>query len=191
VPPHARRAFFAATAAGVGSFAVYGVFNSLAPSFLAGTLHETSHAVAGAVAFAAFASGALAQVALSRVSVRETLRISPYLLIPGLALLVAGMWLPSLAVFVIGGVVTGAGGGLVFRGALAAAGSTAPPGARAEVLAGYFLGAYVGLSVPVVALGVATHYVAARDAVLVFVVLVSIAVIVSVRAVMREQRIDA
>lgn len=101
------------------------------------------------------------------------------------------MWLPSLAVFVIGGVGTGAGAGLVFRGALAAARSTAPPQARAEVLAGFFLGAYVGLSVPVVALGVATRYRAARDAMLVFVVLVSIAVIVSVRAVMREQRIDA
>lgn len=182
VPPETRRTFFAATAAGIASFAVYGVFNSLAPSFLAGTLGETSHAVAGAVAFAAFASGALAQVALSRVDVRETLRISPYLLIPGLVLLVAGMWLPSLAVFVIGGVVTGAGGGLLFRGALATAGSTAPPQARAEVLAGYFLGAYVGLSVPVVALGVATQYVAARDAMLVFVALVSIAVIGSVRA---------
>jgi MFS family permease len=155
VPPQARRTFFAATAAGAASFAVYGVFNSLAPSFLAGTLGETSHAVAGAVAFAAFASGALAQVALSRVGLQATLRISRYLLIPGMALLVVGMWLPSLVVFVIGGVVTGAGGGLVFRGALASAGSTAPPAARAEVLAGYFLGAYVGLSVPVVALGIA------------------------------------
>jgi MFS family permease len=191
VPPRARRTFFAATAAGFGAFAVYGVFNSLAPSFLAGTLHQTSHAVAGAVAFAAFASGAIAQVALSRVGLRETLRIGPYLLIPGLALLVAGMWLPSLAVFVIGGVVTGAGGGLVFRGALAAAGSTAPTEARAEVLSGYFLGAYIGLSVPVVGLGIATQYAAARDVMVVFVALVSAAVIISVRAVLREQRIAA
>jgi MFS family permease len=185
VPADARRTFFAATAAGVASFAVYGVFNSLAPSFLAATLHETSHAVAGAVVFAAFGSGALAQMVLSRAGLREMLRISPYLLVPGMALLVAGMWLPSLAVFAIAGVVTGAGAGLLFRGALAAAGSTAPSDARAEVLAGYFLGAYVGLSVPVVALGVAARYVAPRDAMLVFVVLVSIAVIVSVRAVTR------
>jgi MFS family permease len=183
LPPRARRTFFAATAAGIASFAVYGVFNSLAPSFLVGTLDETSHAVAGAVAFAAFASGALAQVALGRAGLRITLRTGPYLLIPGLALLVAGMWLPSLAVFIIGGIAAGAGGGLVFRGALAVAGSMAPEEARAEVLAGYFLGAYVGLSAPVVALGVATQYVASRDAMLVFAALVSMAVIVSVRAV--------
>jgi hypothetical protein len=190
VPPHGRRTFFAATAAAFGSFAVYGVFTSLAPSFLAGTLHETSHAVAGSVAFVAFASGALAQIALARVGLRATLRTGAGLLVPGLAMLVVGMWLPSLPIFVIGGVLAGAGAGLVFGGAVATAGSTAPTGARGEVLAGLFLGAYVGLSVPVVALGVATQYVPARNAMLVFVVLVSIAVIGSVRAVTQTRVVE-
>ncbi|MCW2639667.1 MAG: transporter [Dactylosporangium sp.] len=188
VPSHVRRTFFAATAAGVASFAVYGVFNSLAPSFLAGTLHESSSALAGAVAFAAFASGALAQIAFSRAGMRLTLRMGPFVLIPGLALLIGGMWLPSLTMFIIGGVVTGAGGGLVFRGALAAAGSTAPPESRAEVLSGYFLGAYIGLSVPVVGLGVATQYASARDVMLIFVAIVTIAVVTCTRAVLAETR---
>jgi MFS family permease len=186
VPPEARGTFLAATAAGVGAFAVYGVFNSLAPTFLAGALHETSHAIAGAVAFAAFASGALAQIAASRVSVCDTLRLGTTALVPGLALLVVGMWLSSLVVFVLGGAVAGAGAGLVFRGALATATSTAPPQARAEVLAGFFLGAYLGLSVPVVGLGVATQWVPPREAMLAFVALVSLAVIASVRAVLHH-----
>jgi hypothetical protein len=42
--------------------------------------------------------------------------------------------------------------------------------------------------VPVVVLGIATKYVAARDVMVVFVALVSAAVIVSVQAVMRERR---
>jgi MFS family permease len=183
VPPDARRAFFAATAAGLASFAVFGVFNSLAPSFLAGTLHERSAAVAGAVAFAAFAAGAVAQILLSRVGVNATLRISMAILFPGLALLIGGMWLPSLAMFVIGGVLTGAGAGLVFRGALVAAGAAAPAESRAEVLSGFFLGAYVGLSVPVLGLGIATQYWAARDVMLVFVAIVVVAVVASLRAV--------
>jgi MFS family permease len=186
VPAHARRMFFVATAAGVAAFAVYGVFNSLAPTFLAGTLHQNSHAVAGLVAFAAFAAGAVAQIALSRAGVVLSLRVGPLLLIPGLALLTGGMWLPSLAMFIAGGVLTGAGGGLVFRGALAAAGSTAPPEARAEVLAGYFLGAYVGLSVPVVGLGIATQYASARSVMLVFVVLVAVALVLCIRALRGE-----
>lgn len=105
----------------------------------------------------------------------------------GLALFTVGMWLPSLPVFVIGGIITGAGGGLVFRGSLVAAASTAPSGSRAEVLAGFFLGGYMGLSAPVIALGVATEYVAARDVMLVFVVLAAIAIAAGTRAVMRHQ----
>jgi MFS family permease len=186
VPPQARRAFFAATSAGLAAFAVYGVFNSLAPSFLSGTLHEDSYAVAGAVAFAAFASGAIAQIGFSHAGLGVMLRAGVCLLLPGLALLVGGMWLPSLVMFVIGGVVTGAGGGLVFRGALVAAGDTAPPQARAEVLAGYFLGAYVGLSVPVVGLGIATRYAPARDVMLVFVVIVAVAIVRAVRSVLTQ-----
>jgi hypothetical protein len=140
--------------------------------------------VAGAVAFAAFAAGAVAQILLSRLDVRATLRISMVVLIPGLALLIGGMWLPSLAMFVIGGVLTGAGAGLLFRGALVAAGAAAPPESRAEVLSGFFLGAFVGLSVPVVGLGIATEYAPARDVMLVFVAIVIAAALASVRAVL-------
>jgi MFS family permease len=186
IPAHARGTFFAATGAAAAAFAVYGVFNSLMPGFLAGTMHETSYAAAGAVAFSAFAAGAVAQIALGRAGVARTLRVAVPVLVAGLALFTLGMWLPSLPVFVIGGIATGAGGGLVFRGSLVAAASTAPPQSRAEVLAGFFLGAYIGLSVPVIALGVATEYVAARDVMLVFVVLAAVAIAAGVRAILRR-----
>jgi MFS family permease len=186
VPAHARGIFFAATFAGMASFAVYGVFNSLVPSFLAGTLHEQSHAVAGAVAFAAFAAGALAQITQRGTSNTNILRRSVPTVIIGLALLAGAMWVGNLAMFVIGGVMTGAGAGLVFKGSLVAAASTAPDGARAEVLAGFFLGAYVGLSIPVVGLGIATMYAPARDVMLVFVVLAAAAIAASVRPLVRH-----
>src|SRR6202035_1463337 len=186
VPARARGEFFAATFAGLAAFAVVGVFNSLVPSFLIGTLHVTSHAVAGAVAFSAFAAAAVAQIATSGWANRLLLRRSVPILLVGLALFAGGMWLSSLAMFVIGGIVTGAGAGLAFRGALVAAGNTAPPESRAEVLAGFFLGAYVGLSVPVIALGIATSYAPARDVMLVFAALVAVAIALSVRAVIRN-----
>ena len=188
IPAHARGTFFAAMGAAAAAFAVYGVFNSLMPGFLAGTMHETSYAVAGAVAFSAFAAGAVAQIALGTAGTATTLKVSVPVLLVGLALFTVGMWVPSLPLFVIGGIVTGAGGGLVFRGSLVAAAGTAPPESRAEVLAGFFLGAYVGLSAPVIALGVATEYVAPRDVMLVFVVLAAIAIAAGVRAVLRHER---
>jgi MFS family permease len=188
VPKESHRVFFAATGAGVAGFALFGVFNSLAPSFLAGTMHVTSHAVAGAVAFAAFASGAVAQIALARWETNVMLVRSIPILVVGLGLLTTGMWLPNVVVFIIGGVITGGGSGLVFRAALVAAASTAPPAARAEVLSGYFLGAYIGLSVPVIGLGFATTIWPAQDAMLVFVLLALLAIIFSVRGVVRPRR---
>jgi len=177
VPRQARRPFFAATATSLAAFAVYGIFNSLAPSFLAVTLHQDSHAVAGAVAFAVFAAGAAIQLALSRAGLRATLRVAPLILIPGLALLSAGMWLAILPLFIIGAAVAGAGAALAFRGGLSAAAASAPPWSRAEVLSGFFLGTYIGLSVPAVILGIATQYVSPRSAMLVFSVLVAVAVV--------------
>jgi MFS family permease len=188
VPAATRSLFYAATLAGLASFAVFGVFNSLVPSFLAGTLHESSHAIAGAVPFAAFAGGAGAQILAARMSPQALLRSSIPTVILGLALTAAAMWSRSLAMFVLGGVIAGAGAGLVFKGSLTVAASTAPAGSRAEVLAGFFLGAYVGLSVPVVGLGVATQYVAARDAMLVFAALAALAITASVAAVTRLSR---
>jgi MFS family permease len=186
VPVGGRSLFYAATLAGLAAFAVFGVFNSLVPSFLAGTLHQSSHAIAGAVPFAAFAGGAAAQILGARTPAPVLLRWSIPTVTLGLALTAAAMWSSSLAMFVIGGVVAGAGAGLVFKGSLAVAASTAPAGSRAEVLAGFFLGAYIGLSVPVVGLGVVTQYIPARDAMLVFAALAAVAIAASVRAVTRR-----
>jgi hypothetical protein len=186
VPRATRGTFLAATAAGVAAFAIFGVFNSLVPTFLAGTLHETSRAVAGAVAFAAFAAGAAAQIVFSRWATGAMLRRSIPILASGLILFAVGMWMPNLVVFVVGGVVTGAGAGLVFRAAMIIAGGSALPEARAEVLAGFFLGAYIGLSVPVIGLGVATLIWPARDVMLVFIALVLGALIAAVTTLTRR-----
>jgi MFS family permease len=186
VPAQLRSLFYAATVAGFGAFAVYGVFNSLVPTFLAGSLHEPSHALAGAVPFAAFAGGAAAQILGGRMASLILLRRSVPIIVLGLALTAGAMWSANLAMFVIGGVITGAGAGIVFKGSLGVVASTAPTGARAEVLSGFFLGAYIGLSVPVIGLGVATQYVAPRDAMLVFAALAALTIAASVQAVIRR-----
>jgi MFS family permease len=188
VPADARAVFLAATAAGAAAFAILGVFTALAPSFLVGTLHQTSHAMAGAVAFAAFAAGAVAQIALSRVSTRPTLKTGVAVLLPGLALLTAGTWAPSLPLFVAGSITTGAGAGLLFRGAATAAGSTAPPQSRAEALAGYFLGSYLGLSLPAIGLGIAAQHAPTRDVMLTFAAIIALAAVATVSTVLARSR---
>ncbi len=185
VPAHPRGLFRAATGAAMASFAVLGVFNSLVPSFLLGSLHESSHAVAGAVAFAAFAASAVAQIVTPRTPTSKLLGWGVPIVTLGLALLTGGMWSADFTMFVVGGILTGGGVGLVFKGSVSAIYRIAPPESRAETLAGFFLGAYIGLSIPVVGLGVATTYWSERSVMLVFVVITAAAIALSARGVLR------
>ncbi|HEY5303418.1 MAG TPA: MFS transporter [Acidimicrobiales bacterium] len=186
VPAAARGRYFAGAIAGLTAFSVFGVFSSLVPHFLAGSLGSSSHLLAGAVAFCAFAAGALAQVALSPLRTSAMLRTSVPVLIAGLAMLVTGIWFATLVVFIIGGIATGAGAGLVFRGAMVRAGEGAATSSRAEVMAGFFLASYIGLSLPVIALGVILNYVAARGAILAFATVAALAIVVSVKSIVTD-----
>jgi MFS family permease len=168
VPPAGRSRFFAAAAGGLIAFSVFGLFSSLAPSFLAVTLGYRSHALAGATAFAVFAAGAVAQSLLGGVGTRRMTATGLVLLTAGLALVTVAVWLPDLAAFLAGGVLCGSGAGLLTKGGIDTVLELAPAEVRAEGLATFFLAAYLGLSVPIVGLGVATQYVSGRVSLLGF-----------------------
>jgi MFS family permease len=168
VPRASRPAFWAAGATGAVVFAVFGLFTSLAPSFLAGTLHERSHALAGVTAFAVFGAAALSQIVLARVPLRRLLGLGIAALVAGLVGVTVAVWVASLALLLVGGVLAGAGAGATFKGTVAIVIGIAPEQARGETLAGLFLAAYLGLAVPVIGLGIATQYLSAPDALLIF-----------------------
>ena len=83
VPARHRQAFYAASAAAAAEFALFGLFTSLAPGFIAGTLHDTSHALAGAATFAVFGAAALAQIVASRLALRSQLAFGLLALVLG------------------------------------------------------------------------------------------------------------
>lgn len=183
VPRAARGRFFAAGAAALAEFAVFGLFTSLAPGFVSGTLHQSSHALAGFVSFAVFGSAALAQILLARVPLRTQLRAGFALLLTGIVVVTVAVWAPSLWLFLLGGVLAGGGAGAAFKGGISIVLSIAAPESRGEALAGLFLAAYVGLTVPVLALGFATQFVPVRVALLGFAVLLAVILVAVARSV--------
>jgi len=129
-----------------------------------------------------FGAGALAQIVVSRAPLRRQLASGLLALVLGLVLITAAFWLASLALLLIGGIVAGGGAGAAFKGSVSTVLGMARPQARGEALAGLFLAAYVGLAVPVLALGLATQLLSARVAVLGFaVLLVGVVALVSRR----------
>jgi MFS family permease len=157
--PRPVRATFAAAALGAAiTFTILGIFSALVPGFLADSLHQPSRAVAGAVPSIVFVASAVTQV-IDRGAARRPLRTGVVVAGLGLSALTVATWTGQLAVFVAGAVVTGVAVGLIFKAMLSIVVNVAPPGQRGEVLASFFLSAYVGLAVPVVAFGVLADFV--------------------------------
>ena len=188
VPRAARAPFIAAGFAAFAGFAVFGLFTSLAPTFLLGTFHAGDHLLAGATAFSVFAAAAVGQILLSPLPLRSQLTIAAVACAGGLLAVAAGAVLGILGVFIAGGVVAGLGVGVLFKGAIGTAGRLADPQRRGETLALMFLIAYSGLALPVLAIGTALTVVPPTTVLLVFVALVIAATVAAAIVMMRQAK---
>jgi MFS family permease len=158
IPRNGRSEFIAAGVAGFAAFALLGMFTSLAPSFLGDVLHEHSHAVGGAVVFALFGTATVTQLVLARFASRAVMLIGLTVFLAGLALVVAGLSQASLALFLSGTIVSGVAIGAVFIGSVSTAVRLAPAEIRGRVASTYFVFAYIGLTIPVIGVGIGSQY---------------------------------
>jgi MFS family permease len=157
VPAEVRGVFIRGAAAGFGSFAVAGVFSSVAPVFLGTILGRTSHALAGAVVFILFSGSIVGQLLVSRLSDRRALVSGCGLLAGGVGLLGLALGIESLAALLAAAAVVGLGQGLAIGAGLAAINQRAPVEQRGETASSFFVVMYVGLSLPVIGVGVAAN----------------------------------
>jgi MFS family permease len=157
--PANRAGYLVAAAAAFAAFSMYGVFSSIAPGFVATELHQPSRVLAGATVFAVFGGSALAQTLTGGLGDRAKLVLGLASEAAGVLTLLLGMRTAGLPAFLLGGVLAGVGSGILFKAAVGAVAGMAAPASRSEALAGLFLVAYLGLSVPAVAVGTATRFV--------------------------------
>jgi MFS family permease len=182
VPQAERSRYFAAALSTFVAFAANGLFAGLAGLFLAETLHHPSLALAGAVVCAMFAAGVAAQFLTVAWPVSRDLAAGMAAMVIGVGLAVLAVWLrsPSLALFIAGGALIGAGSGAIFKGAVGTVMSISPPERIAESLTGVFLSAYVGISLPVVGAGIAlARHVTPKVTILGFAIVVSVGIVAS------------
>src|SRR5882757_4624686 len=118
--PRAWVSLPAATAT-LAAFSANGLFAGLSGLFLATTLRNHSHALAGATLFIVFTAGVASQLATAPLRASLVLALGGMSMLVGLAVLVTSVRLssPSLALFLIGGGLVGAGSGAVFKGTTA------------------------------------------------------------------------
>ncbi|MYT33822.1 MULTISPECIES: MFS transporter [unclassified Streptomyces] len=157
IPAEVRGTFVRATIAGFAGFAVLGLFNAVAPSFLAQELRITDHLLTGLIVFAFLGTSAVGQVASTALAERTALLTGCVALAAGAALVGLSFELRSLALLVTGAVVAGMGQGMSFRAGLATVTTVSPAERRGEVTSTFFLVLYIAISFPVIAVGLAVQ----------------------------------
>ncbi|MFK0024830.1 MFS transporter [Streptomyces sp. NPDC090798] len=181
LPAQVRAVFGPAAIASFVGFALFGVFTSVSPAFLAQSLNVHDLAVSGLVVALAFFASTAGQLAIGRVGVGRSLPLGCAALLAGLALLAGALRWDLLVLVVLSALVGGGGQGLAFRGALSAVAGASPADRRAAVISMLFVVAYAGISVPVIGVGLLTGPIGLEGAGLVFIA--CMAVLVSTAAV--------
>ncbi|MEU9293969.1 MFS transporter [Streptomyces sp. NPDC048266] len=169
LPPQVRAAFVPAAIACFVGFALFGVFTSVSPAFLARYLNVDNHAVSGVVVALAFFASTAGQLAVDRVGVARSLSLGCAVLFAGLVLLASALYTDLLVLIVLAAVVGGVGQGLAFRAALSSVAAAAPGDRRAAVISTLFVVAYTGISIPVIGVGLLADPLGLEGAGLVFI----------------------
>jgi MFS family permease len=162
VPEEVRGVFVRASLAGVAAFAVSGVFSSVAPGFLGIGLHRHSPALAGLLVFILFMMSVAGQGLVFRLP--NALAAGCGFLVIGVALLAVSLGTDSLGALFASSAVAGLGQCIVVSAGLAAIAQRAPAERRGETASSFFVVLYLGLSLPVIAAGIAIHYTSLRSA---------------------------
>ncbi len=184
VPADLRPIFALSGLAAFLGFSLAGIFSGLSPSFLADDLKITNHAISGLVVILMFGVGSVAPILLHRVPHHRMMRVGAACVPLGLLGITYAVWTASATAFLLGTVVCGIGFGLALRGGIGLLNRAAPPEERAGVLSAFYVAAYLGLSVPVIGIGVLANVVGLPTAALVLAVIISL---LSVRLLLSQR----
>jgi MFS family permease len=168
VPREVRRTFASAALGGFTAFAISGLFGAVGPLVLAQLLGYHSHLLAGGIVFMLFMASAAGQLAVPRLGDRGSLITGCLLSVAAAGLIAATVEAESLPLLIVGGLVAGVGQGLAVGGGLAALSAETRPERRGQVSASFFVVAYLGLSVPIIGVGLLSEATGLRTAAVIF-----------------------
>jgi MFS family permease len=151
----------------------------------------SSDRLIGGLAVVAVLGTAGAVQVLGKMMAMRGAIIAGLLLLPlGLLLIVATLLSQSLVSLVLGCLVTGAAQGFGWMGASESVGRLAPPDQRASVVSAFYIMAYAGVALPVLAVGVGADWVGLPAAVSTLAVAVTIAALSLTVHFLRSHRVS-
>ncbi|HVT63623.1 MAG TPA: MFS transporter [Mycobacteriales bacterium] len=168
VPTAARRHFVKAAPTMISTWMLGGLIFSVGGSVLVTLFGETNHAIVGLVIGAFSGAGAITSTLLRDVAPVRMARIGTLILVVGVALFVGALATTSLAVFIVGAVLAGAGFGPAFLGAFRTVSQLAEPHARAGLISAIYVVSYLAFSIPALTAGLVIGHAGLRATAMVY-----------------------
>ena len=174
IPKDIRAPFVSPGATAFAIFAFTGFYTALIPSMLVQTMHQTNHAISGAVVGELFVAAAVVIAMTQALDRRRAMLVGIALIVPSLVTLVLARDSESLTMLLLATALGGVSLGLGYRGSLQVVNELAPGDRRAEVLSTYMVCSYAGLAIPVVGVGIMSEMTNAMLADTVFAVTIAV-----------------
>jgi MFS family permease len=157
VPQGKSAVFFSSSVAGGLVFAMSGLYFSLAPTFVETGLKIDNVAVGGVIVSVMVLVATVVQFFGADMAPKKLMAIGQLCLIAGLGVLVFSEVASSLAVLLIGVIISGVGYGAAFHGAVATINSIAPKDQRGNVTSSFYAICYLLLALPTIGIGFVTQ----------------------------------
>jgi hypothetical protein len=153
ITPAVRALFIPAAIAGLAGFSVAGVVTSLVPSIMRQLMGQQGGLLIGAVCCLFFVASIGGQAALKWIPAKQQMTVGCCGLIAGVLALGASIATHEISLLLLGGCLSGAGQGMVFKAGMGAVMAACPPQQKAAVTSALFIVFYFSMSLPVIALG--------------------------------------
>jgi predicted MFS family arabinose efflux permease len=153
VPAALRRPLLLAVPSLIATWALVGLYGSLAPTLARSVLGFRSSLAGGLALFTLAASGGLAVLVMRNHQPRTMVTFGAAAMLAGVGTAIAALTQHSALFFYAATIVTGAGFGTAFQGAVRSVITLAQPGDRAGVLSVIFIVSYLAMGLPAVIAG--------------------------------------
>ena len=159
VPASARRAFLRVSPLNIAIWALGGFFLSLMPSLIRDITGGAAPWLGGGAVAALTFAGAVAVLAFRNTSPSTGLTIGGLTIIAGTAAILAGVYLRSPAILMVGALTSGIGFGAGFLGAMRSIVARATADERAGLMSAFYFESYLANAVPAMIAGYAARQV--------------------------------
>jgi MFS family permease len=175
VPLEIRDRFWLAAAVAFLVWACTGLWLALGPSLVMAAVGSSDRLIGGLAVVTVLGTAGTVQILGRRTDAQRAMTIGLLLLPLGLLLIVATELFRSQASLVVGCVITGSAQGFGWMGSSESVGRLAPPDQRASVMSAFYIVAYAGVALPVLAVGVSADWIGLPAAVSVLALAVTVA----------------